>query len=226
MIFVNPSNYPKSDSFINNMPAESQERLLKCGWKISKTLFFEIPYAAVSGVGAGIVRDYRHQVYYKVFYATEAVIPTLLDLEIQVIVAHEQDEINKAANDAEHDSIEGPFVGFNSEIGRHEHDLHWIEERYGKEVARTAMQKVDSAIVSKPLIPRYMLTFWLSFFLMTHYDNFVAYSLPMNKAMLSERQREFFQQLIQEVVNKYEPGNAPKNEWMKLYLSANRSSYD
>ena len=224
MILVDPSNYPKSDSFVRNMPAESLGRILKCMWAIDKTLFFEIPYLPVSGVGARIVRDYQHQVYYKVFYATEGVIPTLTDLEIRVIVDHEQDEINKAVSDAVQDSVEGPFVDFDKETRRHEHDFHWIEDRYGKEVVEAAVQKVYSAAVPKPMIPRYVLLFWLSFYLMMHYDRFGAQSFPMNQAMLSERHRVHFQQIIRRVLDEYGPGDAPMQEWVKLYLSAKKSS--
>lgn len=224
MVFVNHSNYPKSDIFIRNIPAESLGRILKCGWAIDKTLFFELPYLPVSGVGAGIVRDYQHQVYYKVFYATQGVIPTLTDSEIQVIADHEQDEINKAVNNAVQDSVEGAFIDFDRETKRHKRDFRWIENRCGKEVVEAAIQKVHSAAVAKPMIPRYVVLFWLSFFLMTHYDRFGTYSFPMNQAMLSEKQRAHFQQLIRQAVDEYGPCDAPIEEWMKLHLSAKQSS--
>ncbi len=162
--------------------------------------------------------------YYKVFYATEGVIPTLTDLEIREIVDHEQDEVNKAVSDAVADSVEGPFVDFDRETRRHEHDFRWVEDRYGKGVVETAIQKVYSAAAAKPMIPRYVLLFWLCFYLMTHYDRFGACSFPMNEAMLSERQRVHFQQLIRSVVDGYGSGGALMEEWMKLYLSAKKSS--
>jgi hypothetical protein len=221
-IMVNPNKYPKSDSFISEMTKESVERIIKSGWAIKDTLFFELSYCAISGVGAGIARDYRHQVYYTTFSATEGVIPALTDLQLRVVTEHEQDEIHDSVRHAIGDSLEAPFTTFDEEIERHKSEMQPIEERYGKDIVDSTIRRVAEMSSTKLLIPRYVLSFWISSYLLNRFEHLGQHAASMTSGMLSEKQRSFFIQLLAKVMKEY-GSNAPTEEWSKLYLSAIRA---
>ena len=61
-MFLNPQNFPESADFIRMLPLEALQRLVSCGFNETQVLFFEIPYCAITGAGAGIARavSYTH----------------------------------------------------------------------------------------------------------------------------------------------------------------------
>lgn len=222
MVFVDPSKYPKSDSFIIGMVTESVERTRKLGWRLENTLFFEIPYCAISGVCSGIARDYENRVYYKFFCATEGVIPSLTDLQLRVVTEHEQDEIDQCTHAAIEDSAKTPFTSLEEEIERHKIEMQPIESRYGKDVVQSALRRVMEISSTKTLIPRYVLSFWMCSYFLARFEQYKLWSTQMAPTMLSEKQKSFFIQTLDKVHKEY-GSNAPVKEYMQLYLSAIRN---
>jgi hypothetical protein len=214
-------DYPKSDGFISEMTAESVYQIIEAGWLIEKTLFFEIPYCAVTGVGAGIARDYHHQVYYKIFYATEGVIQSLTNLQLRVVVEHEQDEVNQRSSNAFEDLLEAAPPSDAEEIERHKIEMRPIEERYGKDVVDGTIQQVFETSSTKALIPRFVLLFWIWSYLLKRSEHFVQQAMPMSPGMLSKKQRSVFINELNRVMKEYSSSSyAPSEEWVELYSSA------
>ncbi len=218
MIMTDPRNYPRSNDFIAEMAQESVERIIFSGWSIKNTLFFEIPYCAVTGIGAGIARDYKNKVYYKIFCATEGVIASLTDTQLQVVAEHEQDEVNQSISQAVDNSAKAAFSSSEDEIQRHKIEMLPIERRYGKDTVNDTIQRVNEVSSTKTVIPRYVLIFWISHYLLDRFKQLKEQSFSMTPAMLSKKQISFFIQNLNKVRDEYR-SDSPIEAWLELYLS-------
>ena len=218
MLF-SPSSYPLSDAFICRMNAGLVARLEAAGWEIPGTLFFEIPFCAISGVGAGIARDYSNKVYYKIFCSTTSVLDSLNDNELSVVIDHEMDEIRSAVGDASIVSARAPLVTFKIEKRRHDNELAELAKHHGEGTVRNSLQKVQDAAAQYPIIPRTILLFWLTSYLSNRFVEFESLSYDMSTEMMSKAQVDDHLHYLAEVKRSY-GSNVVEDAYMKLFINA------
>ena len=101
---------------------------------------FTIPYCAVSGVQAGIVRDYAHKVYYRTLIFTEGIIEKLSKIELQVVSEHEKSEMILVEEKATTGKSKG-ITTLEAEAKRHELELQRLYEKFGKGLVEKTLQK-------------------------------------------------------------------------------------
>ncbi|MFX0203650.1 MAG: hypothetical protein ACFFCW_46725 [Candidatus Hodarchaeota archaeon] len=218
IVFTNPQNYPQSDDFISIMGTESVERIRKCGWDIQRSVFFETPYCAMTGAGAGIVRDYEHNVYYKVFHSTEGVVGGLTDSELRIVVEHERNEVVLAEKDANSNLVRRGLTSLIEEEKRHRVEFQTIEERYGITIVKQTIKKISEIVGGRPCIPRYVLLFWFCFHLVDHFNKFKDRAFIMSETMLSKDQRNSFLQVLTRIQKDY-GSSTPMKQYMRLYIN-------
>lgn len=202
-MMVTSSNYPQSDEFFAPMPEATVDRLRACGWHLEPALFLEIPYNAISGVGAGVARDYEHLVYWKFLCATEGALADLTDTELRVVAEHEQAEIELAEIEKS-DPAGGPALATwrQEDAARHAREFSELGSKYGDAV-RTSINKVQLVAQTRPLIPRLFVQYWISVHLLRHYDQFRNRAVPMSEGMKSKDQRRAFMRMLWRTVDKY-----------------------
>ncbi|MGQ9470018.1 MAG: hypothetical protein ACUVTD_09435, partial [Nitrososphaerales archaeon] len=140
MLF-SPSALPTHD-FISKMSESLQQRLVKAGWNVERTVFFVIPYIAKSPVNSGIIRDYKHKVYYRTLIATKGVLEYLSDKELKIIVDHEMEEIRWAEDRAR--TGLSRITTSEEEQRRHELELLRLYDKYGENRVKRALKRVYS----------------------------------------------------------------------------------
>ena len=198
-------------------PARVQ-RLHACGWSIKSVLFFEGPFTPVTGVGSGIVRNYGKAVYWRTLYATCGVIDSLDETELKFVAEHEQEEIDDiekeyaSAADPAHLSA---FTTLDEEARRHEPEIEVLREKYGESVD-SAMRKVQETAGQYPVIPRHVLLFWQTSYLVERYEEFSEDAISMMPKMLSEEAKAAFKAVLDKVAMKEYGSDAPVETWSKL----------
>ena len=82
------------------------------------------------------------------------------------------------------------LVSIEEERKRHEQLLQQLYLKYGKGRVELTLAKIQDIARLKPLIPRVVLLFWLSFFAIRNYHKLRSYALEMSEAMLSDEQKQ------------------------------------
>lgn len=181
-------------------------------------LFFEGPFNAVSGVGSGIVRNYGKAVYWRMLYATCGVIDSLDETELKFVAEHEQDEIEDI--EKEYTSPADPahlsaFTTLDEEARRHVPEIEALRKKYGASVD-SAIRKVQETADQYPVIPRYVLLFWQTSYLIERYEELAQDAISMMPKMLSEEGKATFKDVLDKVIKEY-GSDAPVETWSKLF---------
>jgi len=218
VVFLDPTLYPKSEEFIQEMSPERVQRLHRCGWSLEPLIFFEGSFNAISGVCAGIVRNYSHEVYWQTFYATDGTIDSLSDTELKCVIEHEQSEVYASLNDVNH-SI--GITTLEAESERHIPEFEELRRKYGLTVD-LAIRKIAGAAERHPKMSRFVLLFWQSYYFLKRYDQFSRFALPMSSGMLSDHAKDSFKRMISKAQDEY-VCDTPTKEWGELFMSTIRN---
>ena len=130
--------FPESTDFI--LPSKNLKKVLvNAGWNIEKTIFFTMPYRAISPVNSGIIEDYKHKVYYRVFVATKGLIEKLFSSELRLIVNHEKYELLWAEKNIRKGTLKEETC-MEAEF-RHKPLLDILYKKYGKNFTEITLKK-------------------------------------------------------------------------------------
>ncbi len=218
-MFVNPHIYPTDPQFVRLLDEPQRQRIVGLGFSKDGTLFFEIPYCAISGVGAGIIRDYARKRFYKFFCSTESVIAGLTDDQLRVVIDHEAHEIADAIAAATDSKPGSAFTTLESEAERHVPEFRELSKRYGEDIVSGSVAKVAQIAAAFPIVPRYISLFWLLVFVTSNYKQFESYAQQMPEAMLASSQRARQQEFLNLVWKEY-GSRVPMEHFKELYIAA------
>lgn len=219
IMFISNTDYPESADFISPLPEELIARLHAVGWNLPRTVFLQIPLTPITGVGAGLVRDYEHLCYWRVFCATDGALSCLTNDELRFIADHEQSEVLLAEQEANEENQGRAFVSEEEEHQRHQIEFADLDIKYGNAID-TAITKVKEGVEGRPVIPRYVALFWYCVFLTERYEAYQSLSIPMPEAMRSPEQRRRFMSLIAKVALKEYSSLAVMKDYARLYTAA------
>jgi hypothetical protein len=221
-MFVNPANYPLDVVFVEQIPMPVQERLRRLGSFEPRTLFFQIPFCAISGAGAGIIRDYEHRCYYQFFCATRGVIDGLPDEVLRVVIEHELHEIRDTTYQATSSPHNPAFTTHAEEKVRHVPEFEAFATKYGKGVADRSVTELRRLASNYPTIPRYINLFWLATYAVSMHQSLSAFAHAMTDVMLSPEQRNEHKSLLDKVRKDY-GGRLPFPVYARLWVATVKS---
>jgi hypothetical protein len=215
-VMTSPSDYPLSDDFLSEMPAAMVQRLRDAGWQRPRTVFFEIPYRAISAAGVGVARDYEHRLIYETFHATTGVVAQLTDAELRVVVDHEQEEAASAVDGAM--SGRSGMTTLTAEAQRHEPEIVKLERVHGEDTVRNTLIKASQVASLMPAISRLVLFFWECRHFTANLERYERIAVPMNECMLSRAEKNKFMQLLSATDHEYS-GRLPFEQLHELLRS-------
>lgn len=192
---------PADGSFILQMAPSLVERLRDNGWSDNETLFLEIPFATMGSggpiaVGLALAKDYSRRVFYKSLMACTGAIESLSDRQLQVVVAHELDEIGEHLREAREDALDSPMRAPGEEEARHKPLMDRLEARFGGEPVHDAVQAVSLRAAAMPALRSEVFLFWLNYFVASRSDDLAGSAQVMLPEMMSSRARQNFIRLI------------------------------
>jgi len=180
-------------------------------------LFLEVPYCPISGVGAGIAKDYINKKYYKFFCITKGLMDTFTDRELKVVVDHEQDEIRYVIHRV---NEKGGFTTQEEEYKRHLPEIDNLKKVHGNDFVESVMNKARDASLSYPIIPRYILLYWINEFIIGNESSFKEVSIPMTKDMLSSKQINDQKEFLDLIWKEY--GDMPSDRFKDIFVTTMR----
>jgi len=131
MIDFDYTQYPLDSKFIKICSAEERNRLSKCGLKDDQILVFVYESCPITGAGGGLIRDYTNKVFYKILGFTKGILENITDLELRVIVDHEESEIQESIADSEKDGYKS-LTSHKSEVERHVSEIDSLKKNMVK----------------------------------------------------------------------------------------------
>jgi hypothetical protein len=212
MLF-NRSRYPVDCGFIDFLSNEECVRLSKGGFGNDQVVFLVYECCALTGVSGGIVRDYINKVIYNVMGVTKGIIETLSDIELRVIIDHEKSEIQNAVVNA--NAYQSVFTTLEAEENRHVIEMAELEKLHGKEIVESATIKAQCLSGDYPVIPRYILLYWLWEFVVKNFELLRKFSKPMSENMLIPQQTKMQKELLDKVLQEY--GKVPSDIFLEIY---------
>jgi hypothetical protein len=221
-MMVSPSNYPLDGGFIEPLPGRLRDQLRLFGLDDDQVLCFGIPFCAISAVGAGIIRDYSRRCYYKFFSATHGIVEGLPDDQLKFIVDHERHEIRDAALQASEVHRGSAFTTLAAEVQRHVPELENLAGKFGRKTVEDAIEGAAQIASAYPMIPRYVLLFWLTDHVVNRYECYAGSSIPMPEAMLAVEQRKRQMELLDKVSKEY-GSRLPVTVYVRLFAEAAKS---
>lgn len=202
-VLVDPDDLPTDTRFVRLLSEPQQDRIRALGFSECPVIFFEIPFCAISGVFAGLLRDYAGKCFYKFFCSTDGVIAGLSDEQIRVLIDHEANEIQECLAQALNPEGGPGFVTLESEVKRHVPEFELLRHRHGDAVVSRTLEDVVRISACFPTIPRYVAAFWLLAFVVSASEEFAAYALPMPDAMVGMQQRAVFRETLHRISKEY-----------------------
>jgi len=214
-MFVNRSKYPVDYKFIKPLPETSAKRLFACGFKEKDVLLLEGPYCPLTGACAGITRDYINRVFYKTFFITKGLIDKLNDMELRIVVDHELSEIDEAFQQFNKCLLDSGLTTLEKEQERHIPELEKLVKVYGSSLVESTLKKTQCASFGIPIIPRYILLYWIAEYLIDHFEGLRDLSIPMTESMLTEQQIANHKQFLDLVWKEYGANTPPR--FLEIY---------
>lgn len=202
-MFVNPLTYPTDSTFVKVLSPSDRERLVQLGFDEPQAVMFQVPYCAISGFGAGIIRDYARRCFYRFFCATCSVIDGLPDDLLRIVVEHEQQEICEAlvqASEAHHSSA---FTTLEAEAQRHIPEFTDLARKHGQDVVDRAITETARLACAFPTVPRYVILYWLTAHVVADHTRYSAFAFQMPPTMLAAEQRGRHKELLDRVAEDY-----------------------
>lgn len=202
-MLVNRNLYPVDLAFVSLLPVEQRNRIIELGFSHTDAVFFEIPFCAISGVGSGILRDYSRKCFYPFFCSTQGVVEKLPEPYLRVVAEHEQHETTEAIAQASDAGQKSGLTTLAEEAERHVPEIEKLARKYGRDTVTGTITEVGRIASAYPVVPRYIVLYWLTAFVVLHAGSVSACARPMPAIMLSEAQRACHRQVLDKVLNEY-----------------------
>ncbi len=210
-----PNHLPRSTSFLRVIDSSGQSRLGRLGWSLEKTVLLESEFVPILGGGlagvssAGPVNPKRG-FYYHVLLWGAGVLRALSNDEIEILIAHETDEMRELDLDLRSGQAIRPRT---SEKTRDEHLDRLIPDlysRFGKDPVDRALERVSSLATSLLVTPGLVLSAWLRVYVDEHTADLRPYEIAMTKDMLRLEQTEAHISSIMQAIDFYDSSEIPE----------------
>ncbi len=197
------------------MDSRGEARRVKLGWSFEQTVLLESDVVPILGGGlagvssAGAVNP-RRGIYYRVLIWGADILQALSDDEIQILIAHETDEMRELESDLRGGKAIEPRKAEETREEHLERLIPSLYARFSKDRVDRTLERVGELTSSLLATPGLVLSAWLKVCVAEHPADLRPHEIAMTKAMLAPEQRKAYISSVMTAIDLYPSSEIPE----------------
>jgi len=191
--------YPRDDKFIRELPVKDVSRLVKYGWDIEKTLFFEVPYIMSfsynlePSLASNFILDVvPKKSYFKCLVFTKEYVIKAHQIELEDTILHEKSHLFENESKFRIGNIKAADPYLEKEKIVSDTVKRIMEDKYESLHEQVEFESIKFAFnlqSKRYTIISGILEFWLWKFLQKNFNKYKEFSNPIHYLMQAELEK-------------------------------------